>query len=172
MTTFHSRQSDCDRRTRKNENTGMFNFASQIVSSIYTVAFTKREKSDATIFTSRCSCLSLICIFIHGHALPLSKTKVFWLAHISPLVQRSPARQSRNRHEPSGKASSEMSRVMPGQLPGNDRAVTTAMLPGVRQDNSQDNLPCSGHGRAMFRTASLRNNSQHGHATAVPHSVQ
>ena len=68
MITFYSRQSDCARRARKNENAGTFNFASQIASSICTVAFTKCEKSDATIFTSRCSRLSLICIFIHRYS--------------------------------------------------------------------------------------------------------
>jgi hypothetical protein len=55
MITFHSRQSDCARHTGKNKNVGTFNFTSQIAPSICTVAFTKREKSDATIFTSRCS---------------------------------------------------------------------------------------------------------------------
>ena len=55
MITFHSRQSDCARRARKNENAGTFNFTSQIASSICTVTFTKCDKSDATIFKSRCS---------------------------------------------------------------------------------------------------------------------
>ena len=55
MITFHSRQSDCARRARKNENAGTFNFVSQIASPICTVMHTKRVKTDATIFKSRCS---------------------------------------------------------------------------------------------------------------------
>lgn len=149
MTTFHSRQSDCARRARKNENSGMFNFMSQIASSICTVTFTKCEKPDATIFKSRCSRLSLICHFMDGHALPLSQAKVFWLAHISPMVQRSPARRSSSDRKPSGKTSGETSCVMAARLPGNGRTTATAMPPSVRQDDSQDNSPCAGHGHAM-----------------------
>ena len=55
MITFHSRQSDCARRARKNENAGTFNFTSQIAPSICTVTFTKRVKIVATIFKSQCS---------------------------------------------------------------------------------------------------------------------
>ena len=46
MNTFHSRQTDCDRHARKNENTGTLNFTSQIAPSICTVMHTKRVKSD------------------------------------------------------------------------------------------------------------------------------
>jgi hypothetical protein len=38
---------------------------------------------------------------------------------------------------------------MSAQLPGNGRTVAAAMPPNVRQDHSQDNLPCAGLGRAM-----------------------
>ena len=150
MIIFHPRQSDCAQRACKNEKSVMFNFTSQIASSICTVAFTKREKFDAIIFTSRCSRTSLVCIFRQGHALPLSQAKVFRLANSSPMIQRSPARRSRDGHEPSGKTSGEMSRVIFAQLPGNGRVVATAMPPSIRQDDSQDNLPCAEHGRAMF----------------------
>jgi hypothetical protein len=149
MTTFHSRQSGDARRTRKNENADMFNFASQIPSSICTVAFTKREMSDAIIFKSRFSCLSLFCIFRHRHALPLAKTRFLRLANSSPMAARSPARRSRDGRATSGKATGKLSRVMSAQRPGNGRAVATAMPPSVRKDSSQDNLPCAGHGRAM-----------------------
>lgn len=110
MITFHSRQSDCVRRARKNENADTFNFASQIASSICTVAFVKCEKSDATIFMSRCSRLSLICIFIHRYALPLSFVRFSRLAVDSPTNWRNPARRSRNVREPSDKKSGEVSR--------------------------------------------------------------
>jgi hypothetical protein len=52
MITFHSRQSDCAWRARKNKNAGTINFTSQIASSICTVAFKKCEKFDA-MFLSR-----------------------------------------------------------------------------------------------------------------------
>ena len=110
MITFHSRQSDCARRARKNENAGIINFTSQIASSICTVAFTKCEKFGATIFTSRHSRLSLVCIFRQGHALPLSFVRFLRLANGSSKNRRSPARQSRNGRESSGKTSGEKSR--------------------------------------------------------------
>jgi hypothetical protein len=66
MTTFHSLQSDFDRQAYKNENAGTFNFTLQIATSICTITFAKREKSDAVIFKSGRSRLSLICNFIHG----------------------------------------------------------------------------------------------------------
>jgi hypothetical protein len=142
MTTFHSRQSDCDRRTHKNENAATVNFAPQFAPSIYTVAFTKREKSDATIFKSRCSRTVLCYRFDRVEALLLSKAKFFQLATGSPLIQRNPARRSRDGRKPSGRTSGEMSRVMSVQVSGSSRAVTTAMPPSVRQDDPQDNLPC------------------------------
>ena len=149
MITFHSQQSDCARRPRKNENAATFNFASQIASSICAVMFTKRVKHDATIFKSRCSCLSLICIFIQGHALPLNFVRFLRLANSSPMIQRSPARWARDGRKTSGKKSGEMSHVVSAQRPGNGRTVETAMPPNVRPDDSQDNLPCAGFGRAM-----------------------
>ena len=141
MTTFHSRPSDCNRRTRKNENAGTFNFMSQIASSICTVAIMKPEKSDAIIFTSRCIRSSLVNNFMRGQALLLSKAKFFRLATGSPMIQRNPARRSRDGRKPSGRTSGEMSRVLSVQFFGSSRAVTTTMPPSVRQDDSQDNLP-------------------------------
>ncbi len=149
MITFHSRQTDCDRHARKNENTGAFNFTSQIASSICTVIDTKRVKPDATIFKSRCS-RTVVCYRLDRvQALPLVKTRFLRLAKSSPKLARSPARRPRDRREPSGKTSGKMSRVMSEQLPGNGRTVAAAMPPNVRQDNSQDGSPCAGHGRAM-----------------------
>jgi hypothetical protein len=110
MIIFHSRQLDCARRACKNEKSVTFNFTSRIASSICTVVFTKREKFGATIFTSRRSRLSLVCIFRQGHALPLNFVRFLRLANSSPMIQRSPARRSRNVREPSGKTSGEMSR--------------------------------------------------------------
>ena len=45
MITFHSQQSDCARRPRKNENAATFNFTSQIAPSICAVMFTKRANT-------------------------------------------------------------------------------------------------------------------------------
>jgi len=149
MIKFYSRQSDCARRARKNENADTFNFTSQIASSICTVTFTKRVKPDATIFKSQCSRTVLCYRFDRVEALPLVWSRFFRLAHISPMVARSPKRRSRDGRESSGKKSGEMSRVISAQRPGNGRTVATAMPPNVRQDDSQDNLPCAGFGRAM-----------------------
>ena len=81
MITFHSRQSECARRARKNENTGTVNFTTEIASSICTVTFTKCEKSDATIFTSRCSRTAVSYRFRGGQALPLSFVRFSRLAN-------------------------------------------------------------------------------------------
>jgi hypothetical protein len=113
MIIFHSRRSDCARRARKNENAGTFNFTSQIAPSICTVAFTKCEKSDATIITSRCSRTAVSYRFRGGQALPLSFVRFLRLANGSSKNRRSPARRSRNGRESSGKTSGEMPRTFP-----------------------------------------------------------
>jgi transposase-like protein len=156
MTTFHSQQSGDPRRTRKNANTGTFNITPQIAPSICTLMFTKRVKPDAMIFTSRRSHLSLISNFRHGQALPLVPTRFLRLANSSPKSARSPARRSRDGRETSGKKSGEISRVISAQRPGNGRTVAAAMPPSVRQDDSQDNLPCAGIRRAMSAPETCR----------------
>ena len=149
MITFHLRQSDCARRPCKNENATTFNFASQIAPSICAVMFTKRVQNDATIFKSRCS-RTVVCYRLNRvQALPLVSTRFLRLAHSSLKAARIPARRSRDGRDSSGKKSGEMSRVISAQRPGNDRTVAAAMPPNVRQDDSQDNLPCAGFGRAM-----------------------
>ncbi len=145
MNKFHSRQTNCDRHARKNENTGTLNFTSQISPSICTVRHTKRVKTNATIFKSRCSRTVLCYRFDRVEALPLVRTRFLRLAHISPKIARSPARRSRDGRKPSGKKSGEISRVISAQRLGNGRTVATAMPPNIRQDNS----PCAGHGHAM-----------------------
>ena len=149
MITFLSRQSDCDRHARKNENTGTLNFTSKIARSICTVRHTKRVKPDATIFKSQCSWKSLDGHFIQKEALPLVKTRFLRLANSSPKTARSPARRSRDGRAATGKTTDEISRVISAQLPGNSRATATAMPPDGRADDSQDNLPCAGCERAM-----------------------
>jgi hypothetical protein len=149
MNTFHSRQTDCDRHARKNENTGTLNFTSQIAPSICTVIRTKRVKRDATIFKSRCSRTVLCYRFDGVEALPLVWTRFLRLANSSPKTARSPARRSRDGRETSGEKSGNIFRVMSAQRPGNGRTVAAAMPPNVRQDGSQDNLPGAGLGCAM-----------------------
>ena len=140
MNTFHSRQTDCDRHARKNENTGTLYFTSQIAPSICTVRHTKRVKTNATIFKSRCSRTVLCYRFDRVEALPLVSTRILRLANSSPKIARSPARRSRDGRETSGKKSGEMSRVISAQRPGNGRAAATAMPLDGRADDSQDNL--------------------------------
>ena len=151
MITFHSQQSDCARRPRKNENAATFNFASQIASSICAVMFTKRVKHDATIFKLRCSRTVVCYRLIRVQALPLVSIRFLRLAHISPKTARSPARWARDGRGTSGKKSGEMSHVVSAQRPGNGRIVAAAMPPNVHQDDSQDNLLRARLGRAMSR---------------------
>ena len=149
MTTFDSRQSDCGQRVRKMANASGFNSTPQIAPSICTVRFTEHDKSGATIFKSLCKRTVVCKCFYRVQALPLVRTRFLRLANSSPKTARSPARRSRDGHEPPGKKSGEMTRVMSAQLPGNGRTVAAAMPPDGRRDDSQDNLPCAGFGRAM-----------------------
>jgi hypothetical protein len=151
MITFHSKQSDRDRRARKNENAGTFNFASQIASSICTVAFTKREKSDATIFTSRCSRTAVSYRFRGGHALLLSQAKVLRLANGSSKLVRRPARWARDIRDTTDKTSGEMPRVIAAQCPHNGRATANAMSPDDWRDNSQSSAQPSGSDNVTVR---------------------
>jgi hypothetical protein len=109
----------------------------------------EHDKSDATIFKSLCKRKVVSKCFYTREALPLVSTRFLRLANSSPKTARSPARRSRDGRETSGKKSGDMSRVMSAQRPGNGRTVAAAMPPGVRQEDSQDNSPCAGLGRAM-----------------------
>jgi len=149
MTTFHSRQSDRGRRARENANADTFNFTAQIPPSICAVRHTKHDKRGATIFNSLCKRMAASKCFYRVEALPLVWTRFLRLAKSSPKFARSPARRSRDGREPSGKKSCEISRVMSAQRLGNSQATATAMPPDGRADDSQDNLPCVGLGRAM-----------------------
>ena len=133
----------------KRQTPAHFKFAPRIAPSICTVIRTKRVKRDATIFKSRCSRTVLCYRFDRVEALPLVWTRFLRLAHISPMVARSPARRSRDGRATSGKTTGEISRVISAQRPGNGRTVATATPPDGRTDDSQDNLPCAGYERAM-----------------------
>lgn len=146
--TFRSPQPSCARRVCKQASADTFNFTSQIASSIFAVAFTKRVKLDATIFGSRCSRTVVGYRLDRVQALPLSRAKVLQLANGSPKTARSPARWSRNVRDATGKTSGEMSRVIVAQCPRNRRAAAGVLSPDGRRDDSQDNLRYADVGRA------------------------
>jgi hypothetical protein len=83
-------------------------------------------------------------LFFTSQALPLDSTRFLRLAKSSPMAARSPARWQRDGRAISGKIAGKMSRGIAAQLPGNGRTLAAAMPPNIRQDDSQDNLPCAG----------------------------
>jgi hypothetical protein len=87
--------------------------------------------------------------FYARQALPLGSSRFLRLAQSSPMIARSPASWQRDGRAISGKIAGKMSRGIAAQLPGNGWAVAAAMPPNVRQDDSQDSLPCARLGRAM-----------------------
>ena len=139
MITFHSRQSDCARRAHKNETADTVNFTTQISPPICTVMHTKRVKTDATIFKSRCSRTVVCYRFYRVEALPLSFVRFLRLANRSPMIQRSPARWTRDGRATSGKLAGEMSRGNAAQFPGNSRTTANATPSDDQADGSQDN---------------------------------
>jgi|GEM_PF-1019044 len=149
MIAFHSHQSGFARHACKNEYVGTFNFTSQIAASIYTVTFTKRVKTDASIFKSRCSRTVVCYRFDRVQALPLNFVRFLRLAINSSKFQQSPARRSRNDREPSGKKSGEMSRPLPHNFPS---------IAGQWQ------MPCRRISSRVTRETT-RNIARNGHAT-------
>jgi len=149
MTPFHSRQSDCGRRVRKNANASTFqihvtNRTTKLHGHVH-----EARKIQCNNFSSWCNHKVQCYRFNEVQALPLVKTRFLRLANSSPKTARSPARRLRDGREPSGKKSGEISRHKSAQSPGNGRAVATAKPPNVRQDGSQDDLPCAGCERAL-----------------------
>jgi hypothetical protein len=67
MTTFCLGQQYCLRHARNTE-AATFNFTSQNERSIFTIMFTKREKSDATILKCQCSGMAVSYRFIAWEA--------------------------------------------------------------------------------------------------------
>ena len=165
MITFHSQQSDCARRPRKNENAATFNFASQIASSICAVMFTKRVKHDATIFKLRCSRTVVCYRLIRVQALPLVSTRFLRLAHISPKTARSPERWARNIRQEIRRNVSRRVRSTSRQWPdsGNGNAAEHPSGRLARQ------LALRRIWTRNVRTENLRDNSQLGRATAEKH---
>jgi hypothetical protein len=84
---------------------------------ICTVKFTKREKSRCNNFQVMVQSHGSVESLYEVQALPLNFVRFLRLAIRSPMIQRSPARRSRNVREPSGKKSGEMSRSLPHNFP-------------------------------------------------------
>jgi hypothetical protein len=149
MTTFHSLQSDWRRRVCKKANVSTLqisvtNYTTKLHSHVHEGRIIQCNNVSSMVQKHGCK----YC-FYAKQALPLPTGRILRLAGSSPMNARSPARRSRDGRETSGKKSGKMSRVMSAQLPSNGRTVATAMPPSIRQDDSQDNLPCAGLGRAM-----------------------
>jgi hypothetical protein len=149
MTTFHSRQSDCGRGVRKNANASSFQIHVTNCTTKLRAQVHEARKIQCNIYSSWCNHKVQCYRFNEVQALPLVKTRFLRLANSSPKTARSPARRARDGRETSGRTTGEISRVMSAQRPPNGRTVAAAMPPNARQDDSQDNLPCAGLGRAM-----------------------
>ncbi len=149
MTAFHSRQSDCGRRVQKITNASAFDFTPQIAPSNLHGHVHEGRKIQCNNVSSTVQKHGCKYCFYEKQALPLVWTRFFRIANSSPMAARSPARRPHDGREVSGKTSSEITRVMAAQLPGNSRATANAMPPDDRADNLRDNLPCAGIGRAM-----------------------
>ncbi len=149
MTTFQPQQSDPGRHVRRKADTNALeihvtNCTTKLHGRVHEARKTRCNNFQRA--AQECVMEMLLCA---KQALPLNFVRFLRLAKISPKTARSPARRSRDGRETSGEKSGEISRRKSESCPGNGRAVATAMPPNVRQDGSQDNLPCAGLGCAM-----------------------
>ena len=133
---------------------------------------TKHDKCGATIFKSLCKRTAVSKCFYRVEALPLVRTRILRLANSSPKTARSPARRSRDGRETSGKKSGKISRVMSAQRPGNGRAVGNRNAAERPSRRLARQLALRRTRTRNVRAGNLRDDSQHGRATAVPQSRQ
>ena len=171
MTTFHPQQSDRGRRARKKaERQHASNSRHKLPPPNCTVMFTKREKSGATIFKALCKRTVVEYVILYRASLTPCQNKVFTARQSSPMTARSPARRSRDGRETSGKTSGEISRVISAQ--------SSRQWPGSGNGNAAE-CPAGRLARQLalrrtrtrhVRAGNLRDDSQHGRATAVPQS--
>jgi hypothetical protein len=117
MIIFHSQQSDCARCHRKNENAATFNFTSQIPPSNLHGHFHEARTIVCNNLSSAVQAHVMELPLYAKQALPLNFVRFLRLAIRSPMIQRSPARRSRNDREPSDKKSGELSRSRPHYFP-------------------------------------------------------
>lgn len=149
MTTFHPQQFDRGQCAHQKAGTGALqisvtNYTNKLCAHVH-----EARKVVCNNFQRAVQAHVMGLLLYAKQALPLVKTRFLRLANSSPKTARSPARRSRDGRATSGKTTGEISRLISAQLPGNGRAMATAMPPGVRQDDSQVNLPCAGCERAM-----------------------
>ena len=170
MTTFYPQQSDRKRCVRQKTGTSALQItATNCTAKLHSYVHEAR-KIRCNNWQGAGQAYAAELKFYTKQALPLVRTRILRLANSSPEIARSPARRSRDGRETFGKKSGEISRVMSAQRPGAGRTVATAMPLNVRQDGSQDNLPCAGLGRAMSAPETCETNSQYVRATAVSQS--
>lgn len=149
MTTFCPQQSDRGRHARRKTDTNVLEFRlTNWANKLHGQIHEARKIVSNNFQRAAQECVMEMLLFAK-QALPLNFVRFLRLAKNSPMVAQSPARWSRDGRETSGKKSGEMSRGNAAQFPGNSQAMANAMPPNIRQDDSQDNLPCTELGRAM-----------------------
>ena len=168
MTTFQPQQSDRERYARQKADGSMVQIHVTNSSTKLRAHIHEARKIQCNNVSSSVRSQIIDSHFLQIEALPLNFVRFLRLANSSPKIARSPARRSRDGRETSGKKSGETSRVMSAQRPGNGRTVATAMPLNVRQDDSQDSLPCAGFGFAMSAPETCETTRN----TAAPQSAQ
>jgi hypothetical protein len=133
MTTFRSQQSDRGQRVRQEASANAFqihltNCARNLRRHVHEARKIVCNKLQGAVQEH-----VIELSFYTREALPLVGTRILRLAENSPMAARSPVRRPRDVRESSGKTSGGISCAMSAQLPGNGRAVATAIPPNVRQ---------------------------------------
>ena len=149
MTTFHSRQSDCEQRVRQKADANALQIHVMNRNSKLRSQVDKAQTIVCNNFQRTVQAHVTELSFYTSHAVPLDFTRFLRLAPVSPLDQRSPARWPYDGRETTGETSGEISHLKSEPRPGDGRALAMAMPPNIRQDDSQDNLGYAGNGGAM-----------------------
>ena len=147
--TLCQQRSDGGRYARQKANVGMIQIHVTKGSAKLHRHFHEARKIQCNNVSSAVRSQIIDSHFLQIEALPLNFVRFLRLANSSPKLARSPARRQRDGRAISGKFAGRLSRVMSAQHPGNSRTPAAAMPPNVRQDGSQDSLPCAGRGHAM-----------------------
>ena len=149
MTTFQPQQSDRERYARQKADGSMVQIHVTNSSTKLRAHIHEARKIQCNNVSSSVRSQIIDSHFLQIEALPLNFVRFLRLAQISPMAARSPARRQRDGRAISGKIAGKISCGISAQLPGNGRTVAAATPPNVRQDGSQDSLPCAGRGHAM-----------------------
>jgi hypothetical protein len=161
MTPFHPQQSDRSRRVHQKANASTVQIHVTNCTTKLHAHFHEARKIQCNNVQRTVQAHIANLSFFTSQALPLVKTRFLRLANFSPLAARSPARRSRDGRATSGKTTGEISLVMSAQLPGNGRAMATAMPPTIRRDDMQDNSP-------QISTMTFKNYEYANHINARP----